>query len=72
MAIPKHRRLLGDSIRNQRKNVGLTQERLAEQADLHHNYVGEIERGEKAVSVDVLVKIAAALKIPLRKLVADL
>jgi len=38
-------------------------ETLAERADLHHNYVGEIERGEKAASVDTLVKIAKGLRV---------
>ena len=71
-AIAKHRKILGDSIRTHRNKTGLTQEKLAELADLHHNYIGEVERGEKTVSVDALIRIAAALKVPLRKLVADL
>ena len=41
----------------------MSQERLAEKADLHHNYVGELERGEKAASIDSLVKIAKALGV---------
>jgi transcriptional regulator with XRE-family HTH domain len=71
-AIAKHRKILGDSIRAHRNKAGLTQEKLAELADLHHNYIGEVERGEKTVSVDALIRIAAALKVPLRKLVTEL
>ena len=41
----------------------MSQERLAEKADLHHNYVGELERGEKAASIDSLIKIAKALGV---------
>ena len=72
MAISKQRKILGDSIRIFRKKAGLTQEKLAELADLHRNYIGEVERGEKTVSVDALLRIAAAVKVPLRRIVADL
>ena len=59
----KHRRIVGLTIRQYRTRAGLSIEKLAERADLHHNYVGEIERGEKAASVDTLVKIAKGLRI---------
>ena len=35
-----------------------SQEKLAELAEVHPNYIGDIERGEENVSVDVLVRIA--------------
>jgi transcriptional regulator with XRE-family HTH domain len=44
---------------------------LAEKADLHHNYIGELERGEKAATIDTLIKIAEALDIRVRDLEAD-
>jgi len=50
----------------------LSQEALAERADLHHNYVGELERGEKAATVDTLLKIAKALGVKARDLVVDI
>ena len=50
----------------------LSQEDLAEKADLHHNFIGELERGEKAASIDSLVKIARALKVPVQNLVRDI
>ncbi|HUZ06124.1 MAG TPA: helix-turn-helix transcriptional regulator [Candidatus Paceibacterota bacterium] len=68
----KHRRVLGEMIRSYRKNAGLSQEALAEKADLHHNYIGELERGEKAATIDTLLKIAKALNVKVRDLVADL
>ena len=68
----KHRRLLGERIRIFRKDAGFSQEVLAEKADLHHNYVGELERGEKAATIDSLLKIAKALRIRVRDLVDDL
>ena len=63
--IPKYRTVLGENIRTYRRNAGLSQEKLAEKSDLHHNYIGDIERGEENVSVDALMRIATALKITL-------
>jgi transcriptional regulator with XRE-family HTH domain len=68
---PKYRKILGDNIRTYRLKAGLSQEKLAERADLHHNYVGDIERGEENVSVDALMRIAMALKVQLSDLVRD-
>jgi len=44
-----------------RKNRKVTQEQLAEKADLHPKYISEIERGAKTISVDALGRIAKAL-----------
>ena len=50
----------------------MSQEKLAEKADLHHNYVGDLERGEKAASIDSILKIARALRVKVRDLVDQL
>lgn len=63
-ARPKHRKILGDTLRETRKSERLSQEALAEKSDLHPNYIGEVERGEKNVSVDAMVRIAKALNKP--------
>jgi len=55
--------LVGERIRNLRKERGWSQEELGEKADLHHTYVGAVERGEKNASIDTLDKIADALDI---------
>jgi transcriptional regulator with XRE-family HTH domain len=65
-ARPNHRKIIGDALRDSRKAAGLSQERLAEKADLHPNYIGEVERGEKNISVDALIRIATALKVSVR------
>ena len=54
---------IGKKIRELRKSKGLTQERLAEKADLHPTYVGAIERREVNVSINTLQKIADALEV---------
>ena len=50
----------------------MSQQALAEKAELHRNYVGEVERGEKAATIDTLVKIADGLRRNVRDLVADI
>ncbi len=71
-AKPNHRRVLGEAIRTARKAAGFSQEKLAEKADLHPNYIGEVERAEKTISVDALVRIAKGLKVPVATLVRDI
>jgi transcriptional regulator with XRE-family HTH domain len=61
-------RLLGAKIRAKRKKLHLSQEDLAEKADLTRNYIGDIERAEKKVTLETLAKIAKALKSRVREL----
>lgn len=49
----------------------MTQEQLAEKADLHWTYISGIERREKNVSILNLHQIATALKLRVRDLVKD-
>lgn len=63
--ILRHRRLIGEAIRFRRKSAGYTQERLAEQVSLNPKYLGEIERGEKIISIEALLRIAKAVKTPI-------
>jgi transcriptional regulator with XRE-family HTH domain len=67
-----HRRILGQKIRAFRKQAGLSQEQLAEKADLSYKYVGEVERGCVNISLDSLVRIAKALRVALRQLLGEL
>jgi transcriptional regulator with XRE-family HTH domain len=63
---------LGESIRTHRKRAKLSQEKLAEKADLHPVYIGKIERGEQWISLHALLRIAAALGVRVRDIVGDL
>lgn len=71
-ACPKHRRALGEAIRSHRKQARLSQEKLAERAQLHPVYISAVERGVKTISMDALVRIAAAMRVRLRDLVWDI
>ena len=62
---------MGETIRSYRRKAGLTQERLAEKADLHHNFIGEVERGNMEASLSSLLKISKALGVRVRDLVAN-
>lgn len=50
----------------------MTQEELAERANLHANYVGSVERGERNLSLFNIWKIACGLGTTTEELVADL
>ncbi len=69
---PQHRRRLGNQVRAHRKKLGISQEALAEKAELHPVYIGRVERGEVNVSLDSLVRIADALSVSLQDLVAGI
>jgi len=64
-------RSLGAKVRAKRKRLHLSQEELAEKADLTRNYIGDVERAEKKVTVETLAKIARALKCRVRELTWD-
>ena len=65
-------KILGEAIRTERLKAGLSQEQLAEKANLARNYIGNIERAEHKVTLETLAQIAKALKVRVRDLVADI
>ncbi|HNQ88451.1 MAG TPA: helix-turn-helix transcriptional regulator [Verrucomicrobiota bacterium] len=67
--MPRHRRLLGEAVRAGRKAAGMSQERLAEKADLSTVFISRVERGVESPCVDNVVKIAKALGMQVRDLV---
>ena len=55
--------LFGKHIRKLRKSRRLSQEQLADKAELHRTYIGMIERGEKNITLLNIIKISTALEI---------
>jgi len=63
------RKFIGQRLRALRKERGLTQDKLGELAGLSGKFIGEVERGQKSISIDSLYAVAVALQTPLRNLV---
>lgn len=68
----KAHKLIGQNMRKRRKKIGMTQEKLAEKAALHPVYISQVERADRAVTIDALLRIAKALGVKLRDLIGDL
>lgn len=60
---------IGQRIRQERKKLGLSREEFAEIIGLSDYYVGQLERGERQMSLPVLVKVANCLHVSLDYLI---
>ena len=68
---PSARRIFAENLRKARLAKGLSQEDLAELANLHRTYVGSVERAERNVSIDNMERLAASLSLSLSKLLQE-
>lgn len=64
--------VLGQRIREMRKERDLTQEDLAHESDIDRSYIGGVERGERNLSFDKLCQIASALRCDVAALTKNL
>jgi transcriptional regulator with XRE-family HTH domain len=62
---------LGGAIRARRLKAKLSQEGLADLADLDRSYVGQVERGENSAAIHALIRIAKALNTTAAELFVD-
>ena len=58
----------GKRVREVRKSKGISQERLAEMAGIDRSYMGNIERGEKNVTLKKAYEICDALEVTIQDL----
>ncbi len=62
---------LGKRIRHERKRLNYTQEMIAEKVDLSDAYIGQIERGERNLSLESLIKLSNELGVTVDYLLHD-
>jgi transcriptional regulator with XRE-family HTH domain len=62
----------GLKVRKRRYELDISQEQLAELANLHHNYVGSVERGERNIALENIVAIAKALQCSPKDLMPEI
>ena len=62
---------LGTRIREERKRLNLTQAQLAEAIEVSDTYMGAIERGERSLTLDTLVRLVNRLGVTVDYLLAD-
>lgn len=62
----------GQAVRKRRMELDLSQEGLAERADLHRTYIADIERGVRNLSLKNIEKLAQALGMSIADLFANL
>lgn len=63
-ATPKQlaqRKVFGARVRELRLAAGLSQEELAHRAEIDRSYVGQVERGDRNISLDNIYRLAEAL-----------
>ena len=65
------KKTFGTSVKAWRKRLGISQEELAERADLHRTYVSDVERGARNLSLESITRMARALRIPVADLFAQ-
>lgn len=62
---------LGKRIREERRRLNLTQAELAEAIDISDTYMGAIERGERSLTLDTLVRLVNRLGVTVDYMLAD-
>ena len=60
---------LGKRIRAERRKQDLTQEKLAEMANISDSFMGHIERGGRTLSIETLAKLADALNLSIEYII---
>ena len=62
---------LGKRVREERLKLNLTQAQLAEAIDISDTYMGQIERGERSLTLDTLIRLVNRLGITIDYLLKD-
>ena len=65
------RRLLGDVLRSERMQRGMTLRDVSAEARVSLGYISEIERGQKEASSELLASLCLALEAPLSEILRE-
>lgn len=71
-ALNETTREFGERVRQRRLELGLSQEAAAVRCGIHWTQLGKVERGQRSLRLETIVKIAAGLDVDPAKLVAGL
>jgi transcriptional regulator with XRE-family HTH domain len=63
--------MLGKRIREERRKHDLTQEKLAEDVGVTYPYIGQVERGERGISLETLIAVSNRLGVTVDYLLSD-
>ena len=58
------RKTIGDNIRGYRKILGLSQKEFSQIAGMNRTYLASVERGEKNITIDTILRIATVIGVP--------
>lgn len=56
---------IGQRLRQRRQELGLTQDKMSELADIGSGYYGQLEVGTSQMSVDTLIKLSRSMHLPM-------
>jgi transcriptional regulator with XRE-family HTH domain len=61
--VPSVRQLFGSTLRALREEAGLTQEEVADRADIHWTYLSQVEGGKRNLGLENIVYLAKAIGV---------
>ena len=65
-------RVFGARVREHRQRLGISQETLAQLAEVHWTFIGQVERGTRNLSLHNIIKIAGGLDVDPAVLIAGI
>ncbi len=71
-ALNETTRVFGERVRDRRTALGLSQEAAAVRCGIHWTQLGKVERGQRSLRLETIMKIAAGLDIDAGELVSEL
>jgi transcriptional regulator with XRE-family HTH domain len=71
-ALNETTRVFGERVRDRRLELGLSQEAAAVRCGIHWTQLGKVERGQRSLRLETIVKIADGLEVDAGQLVTDL